>query len=91
MISGFTNVDKNEDADASKLHEVQQLSTPSPHLVEKEFVENRAFPTHAGNCLGRRGSGVRIAPPRPIKSIVLEIKVYEASGARKPPESLRES
>jgi hypothetical protein len=36
MISGFTDVDKNEDADSSKLQEVQQLSTRSPHLIEPE-------------------------------------------------------
>jgi len=49
MISGFTDVDKNEDADSSKLQEVQQLSTRSPHLIETEYAENRHFLRHHGN------------------------------------------
>jgi len=52
MISGFSDVDKNEDADSSKLQELQQLPTRSPHLIETEYVENRHFSRHAETALG---------------------------------------
>jgi hypothetical protein len=38
-------------------------------MLETEGVENRQFLLFAGIRLGRRGSGVQIAPPRPIESI----------------------
>ena len=33
-----------------------------------QAIENRRFLQARVNCLGRRGSGVQIAPPRPIES-----------------------
>ena len=52
-------VDEIEDAEASDF-------IPNP-LVSKR-IENRRFRVLAGICLGRRGSGVQIAPPRPLKT-----------------------
>ena len=40
-----------------------------PYLFETEAIENRLFDKFAGIRLGRRGSCVRITPPRPIESI----------------------
>jgi len=58
-------VDRNEDDKASKFQNGQQLSTRFPHLLETEAIENRRFLPGTGIRLGRRGSGVQIAPPRP--------------------------
>jgi hypothetical protein len=65
---GYAGVDRNEDAEATGFQKVQPVSTSSPHLIETEAVENRHRRTQAGICLGRRGSGVQIAPPRPTDS-----------------------
>ena len=52
MISDFTDVDKNEDTNSSKLQEVQQLSTRSTHLIDTGYVENRYFPRIRETALG---------------------------------------
>jgi hypothetical protein len=62
-------VDKIEDAKSLELNKPQQSSTSFPHLIETEAAENRALLREAGIRLGRRGSGVQIAPPRPNDSI----------------------
>ena len=38
-------------------------------MFETEAIENRRFRHKSGIRLGRRGSGVQIAPPRPIESM----------------------
>jgi hypothetical protein len=48
--------------------QVQQASTSLnniAYLIEKQVVESTHALRRHWNCLGRRGSGVQIAPPRP--------------------------
>jgi hypothetical protein len=42
-LGGNPGVDKNEDAEASEFPKVQQDSTPSAHVIETEYIENRRF------------------------------------------------
>ena len=72
------SVDEFEDAESSAFQKVQSLSTRSPQLLETEGLENRAFREYAGICLGRRGSGVQIAPPRPMESIRCRLRTDDA-------------
>ncbi len=65
---GSAAVDNIEDTKSQEFNKAQQSSTRCPHLVEIEAAENRAFFREAGIRLGRRGSGVQIAPPRPNSS-----------------------
>src|ERR1039458_5011357 len=58
-------VDKNVAAGASGSLTLTQAATSWPHTFETQALENRHFSIDAGNCLGRRGSGVQIATPRP--------------------------
>src|SRR5262245_24318875 len=46
----------------------QQVTIKSRHLFETERVKNTGLSEYAKNRLGRRGSGVQIAPPRPMES-----------------------
>jgi hypothetical protein len=62
-------VDKIEDTRIPEFNKAQQRSTSCPHLIETEAAENRALSREAGIRLGRRGSGVQIAPPRPNVSM----------------------
>ncbi len=61
-------VDETEDAKSRGFHKLQQLSTSWPNLAETKCAENRGFTRIHINRLGRRGSGVQIAPPRPKES-----------------------
>jgi hypothetical protein len=54
---------------ASKFNRAPKAATGLSHPLETEAVENGPLPRHAENCLGRRGSGVQIAPPRPLESV----------------------
>ena len=62
---GALAVDKNEDAESLGFNSLQDISTSSAQQLETKGIENRPFRVHAGIRLGRRGSGVQIAPPRP--------------------------
>jgi hypothetical protein len=46
--------DDIEDAKSRGFRKAQQFSTSCPHLIEIEYVENRAFQAEAGNRLWRR-------------------------------------
>jgi hypothetical protein len=50
------NVDDIEDAKSREFQKVQQGSIAGPHLIETEYVENRALFKKAEICLGHRGS-----------------------------------
>ena len=78
-------VDEFVAARASRFQTAQQTSTSAPHLLETQALENRRFYRSAGNCLGRRGSGVQIAPPRPTESnrCALYSRGREICGSRK--------
>ena len=58
-------VDRNEDAKATEFQKLQCVSTSPLYPLETEAIENRRFSGRAAIRLGRRGSGVQIAPPRP--------------------------
>ena len=61
-----TAVDRNEDAGFPEFNKLPQRSTTSRYLFETKRDENGRLTAEAGNRLGRRGSGVQIAPPRPM-------------------------
>jgi hypothetical protein len=69
-LSKFAAVDKNVAIESSANHKTQQIAIGRPHLIETEATENRRFRWLAGIRLGRRGSGVQIAPPRPNLSLI---------------------
>ena len=52
----------------AKFNRAPKAAIGLSHPFETEAVENAPLPRHAENCLGRRGSGVQIAPPRPFLS-----------------------
>ena len=62
-------VDEIEDAEALRFHPNPCRSTRSAQTIEMKVIEDRRFCAKAEICLGRRGSGVQIAPPRPIESM----------------------
>src|SRR5690349_11658297 len=62
------DVDEIEDAESLRFNNFQQNSTRSPHQPETKATENKPFALRPGIRLGRRGSGVQIAPPRPKKN-----------------------
>jgi hypothetical protein len=57
-----------EDAKSSEFNRVPPISISWAQLLEPKGIENERGRGQNVFCLGRRGSGVRIAPPRPKES-----------------------
>ena len=76
-------VDDFEDTKFPELKKAQQLSTSCAYLIKSNTFENRTFSAKSTNCLGRRGSGVQIAPPRPQdKAVALPVRLQFPPGTR---------
>ena len=59
------NVDDFVVIKAPKLNKLQQASTRRRQVLVLQVLGNRLFLNSSDDRLGRRGSGVQIAPPRP--------------------------